>query len=50
MAIPAGTIKADGDDRVLFEDETTHQYARVVERDDGSRALELNEGQAVHSL
>jgi spermidine synthase len=27
-----------------------HQYARVVERPDGSRALELNEGQAVHSL
>ncbi len=45
-----GTIKAAGDGRVLYEAETTHQYARVVERDDGSRVLELNEGQAVHSL
>jgi predicted membrane-bound spermidine synthase len=50
LALPAATIKAAGEDRVLFEEETTQQYARVVERDDGSRALELNEGQAVHSL
>src|SRR6185312_7346864 len=26
------------------------QYVRIVERDDGTRAMELNEGQAVHSL
>ena len=50
MAIPVGTIKAADTGRVLYEAETTHQYARVVERLDGSRALELNEGQAVHSL
>ena len=50
MALPVGTIKADADGRVLFEAETTHQYARVIERDDGTRVLELNEGQAVHSL
>ena len=50
LAVPAGTIKGAGDGRVLYEAETTQQYARVVERDDGSRALELNEGQAVHSL
>jgi spermidine synthase len=50
IAAPVGTIKAAGGDEVLYEAETTHQYARVVERDDGSRALELNEGQAVHSL
>ena len=50
LAIPVGTIKAAGGDEVLYEAETVHQYARVVERDDGSRALELNEGQAVHSL
>jgi spermidine synthase len=50
LAIPPGTIKAVGDDRVIYETETVHQYARVVEREDGSRALELNEGQAVHSL
>jgi spermidine synthase len=50
LAIPAGTIKAAAGETVLYEAETTHQYARVVERADGSRALELNEGQAVHSL
>lgn len=50
LAVPAGTIKADAEGRVLYEAETTHQYARVIERDDGTRVLELNEGQAVHSL
>jgi spermidine synthase len=50
MALPIGTIKAADTGRVLYEAETTQQYARVVERPDGSRALELNEGQAVHSL
>jgi spermidine synthase len=50
VAAPIGTIKAADTGRVLYETETTHQYARVVERPDGSRALELNEGQAIHSL
>jgi spermidine synthase len=50
LAIPVGTIKGDADGRVLFEAETTQQYARVIERDDGTRVLELNEGQAVHSI
>ena len=50
ILMPVGTIKAADTGRVLFEDETEHQYARVVERPDGSRVLELNEGQAVHSL
>jgi spermidine synthase len=50
IAAPVGTIKAADTGKVLYEAETTHQYARVVERSDGSRALELNEGQAVHSL
>ena len=50
MAVPVGTIKGDADGRVLYEAETTHQYARVIERDDGTRVLELNEGQAVHSM
>ena len=50
LSLPVGTIKGSGEGRVLFEAETVQQYARVVERDDGSRALELNEGQAVHSL
>jgi spermidine synthase len=51
MAVPVGTLKASTDDgRVIHEAETEYQYARVVERDDGSRALELNEGQAQHSI
>jgi spermidine synthase len=50
ISMPVGTIKAADTGTVLYEAETTHQYARVVERDDGSRVLELNEGQAVHSL
>ena len=50
LAAPVGTIKAADTGAVLYEAETTHQYARVVERDDGTRVLELNEGQAVHSL
>lgn len=50
IALPTGTIKAADTGRVLYEDETTHQYARVVERPGGTRVLELNEGQAVHSL
>lgn len=50
MAIPVGTVKATGDDRVIWERETPYQYARVVEDPDGERRLELNEGQAVHSV
>ncbi len=50
VSLPVGTIKAADTGRVLYEAETTHEYARVVERPDGSRVLELNEGQAVHSL
>ena len=52
MLIPVGTLKAQTDTggRVIHEADTEYQYARVIERDDGSRRLELNEGQAVHSL
>jgi spermidine synthase len=50
LALPVGTIKAAGDGRVLAEAETDYQYARVVERPNGERELELNEGQAVHSV
>jgi spermidine synthase len=48
LLVPAGTIKpADG---LLYETESSYQYIQVVERDDGSRVLELNEGVAVHSV
>ena len=50
IALPVGTLKASADGRVIHERETEYQYARVVERPDGSRALELNEGQAQHSI
>jgi spermidine synthase len=50
IALPVGTLKAQtADGRVIWESETPYQYARVVEQDDGSRYLELNEGQARHS-
>ena len=36
--------------RVLYETETPYQYARVVEERGRHAQLELNEGQAIHSL
>jgi spermidine synthase len=52
MALPVGALKAqtEGKGKVIFETETPYQYARVLERPDGVRVLELNEGQADHSL
>ncbi len=50
LALPVGTVKATNDGEVIYETETENQYVRVVEEDDGDRLLELNEGQAVHSL
>jgi spermidine synthase len=50
IAVPVGTVKATEGEEVLFEGETEEQYIRVVEEEDGDRVLELNEGQAVHSL
>ncbi|MGH2762642.1 MAG: spermidine synthase [Thermoleophilaceae bacterium] len=52
IALPVGTLKAqtDGGGRVIHEAETEYQYARVIEYPDGHRTLELNEGQAQHSV
>jgi len=51
IALPVGTLKAQSDaGRVIYETETEYQYARVIERPDGRRQLELNEGQTRHSL
>ena len=52
IALPVGTLKASDTDggRVIHEAETEYQYARVVEYPDGHRTLELNEGQAQHSI
>ena len=48
--LPPGTVKDAGQGRVIHEADTEYQYARVVEYPDGERHLELNEGQAVHSV
>ncbi len=52
IALPTGTLKesVESGDRVIWERETDYQYARVIESEDGRRALELNEGHAVHSV
>src|SRR3954449_4108458 len=50
LALPIGTVKAAGEGRVVDEAETEYQYARVIQQPDGERTLELNEGQAIHSL
>ncbi|MGE0028027.1 MAG: spermidine synthase [Thermoleophilia bacterium] len=50
LLLPVGVLKATGNGRVIWEKETQYGYARVLERADGSRRLELNEGQATHSV
>lgn len=50
LLVPTGVIKATPGERVLYETETPYQYVRVVQRPDGERWLELNEGHAVNSL
>ncbi len=50
MFLPQKTLKHSDQGRVVLERETEYQYARVLERPDGSRVLELNEGQAHHSM
>jgi spermidine synthase len=51
IALPEGTVKgAESGSRVLLEEETEYQFASVLQDDDGTRRLELNEGVATHSL
>jgi len=52
LVIPEGRVKGltDEGERVIYEAQTEYQYARVVQESDGTRKLELNEGQATHSL
>jgi spermidine synthase len=50
IALPVGAVKGSGRGEVIYEAETEYQYARVIERAGGVRLLELNEGQAMHSL
>ena len=52
LALPVGTVKGEtaAGSRVIHETDTEYQYARVVQDPDGTRTLELNEGQAIHSI
>jgi spermidine synthase len=50
LLVPVGVVKAAEDGTVVYEAETLYQYARVVQYPDGRRQLELNEGQAIHSI
>ena len=50
IAMPVGAVKATGEGRTLYEGESALQYIRVIQQPDGDRVLELNEGQAIHSL
>lgn len=50
LLIPVGLVKATADGRVIYEAESEQQYLRVIEQDDGTRVLELNEGVAIHSI
>jgi spermidine synthase len=48
VAVPPGAVKAEAG--LLHEETSYHQYIQVVERPDGRRVLQLNEGIAVHSV
>ncbi len=50
LALPIGTLRAAASGTVLLERETEQQFVQVIEEPDGDRILELNEGQAIHSL
>jgi spermidine synthase len=51
LAIPPAAIGAGlAGGRVIYSAETQYQYARVEQFPDGTRWLQLNEGEAVHSL
>ncbi len=48
--LPQQFIKSSTEGRVIYEVESAYNYIQVVELADGTRLLELNEGQAVHSM
>ena len=48
ILLPPGAVK--GQEGLIHEESSYHQYIQVVERDDGRRLLYLNEGVAVHSV
>jgi len=50
LLLPAGTIKTEAGETVLFEAESPYQYVQISERLGGERVLRLNEGWALHSV
>ena len=48
LIVPPGAVKASSG--LLFEKESPYQYISVVQWDDGTRVLQLNEGVAYHSM
>jgi spermidine synthase len=48
LLVPAGAVKAASG--LLFERESPYQYVSVIQWDDGTRVLQLNEGVAYHSM
>ena len=48
LVIPPGAVKAETG--LLHDEESRYQYIQVVQREDGRRVLQLNEGVAVHSV
>ena len=47
-ALPPGAIRPD--EGLLHEEDSLYQFIQVIERRDGHRLLQLNEGVAVHSV
>ena len=48
LLVPAGAVKAASG--LLFERESPYQYVSVIQWNDGTRVLQLNEGVAYHSM
>ncbi len=48
LAIPPGAVKATAG--LIYEKESRYQFVQVVQREDDTRLLYLNEGFAVHSI
>lgn len=48
--LPEVTIKPAEEGMVIAETESAYNYIRVIEESNGLRRLELNEGQATHSI
>ena len=48
IAVPPGAVKATAG--LIYEKESRYQFVQVVQRDDNTRLLYLNEGFAVHSI